>query len=71
MLDDERIKCWRASAITDVTGPVGQVISADGAGVTVACGEGALRLESVQRPGRRRVSGGEFAAQAELAGKQL
>ena len=71
MLDKERIKCWEASALGESRGPAGRIVAADGSGVTVACGEGALRLESVQRPGKRRVTGAEFAAQVELAGKQL
>lgn len=71
MLDKERIKCWRASALTAVDAPAGTVMAADAAGVTIACGEGALCLESLQRPGRRPVTGGEFAAQVELIGKQL
>ena len=71
MLEQERIKCWSASALEEHDGPAGLIMTADGSGVTVACGEGALRLETVQRPGKRRVSGGEFAAQVELTGKQL
>jgi len=71
VLDAERIKCWQARALEDTGGPAGKVTAADGAGVTIACGNGALRLESLQRPGRRRVTGGEFAAQFELIGKQL
>jgi methionyl-tRNA formyltransferase len=71
MLDGERIKCWHARVLADISGPAGQVIAADRAGVTVACGEGALRLESLQRPGKRRVTGAEFVAQVELVGKQL
>ena len=71
MLDKERVKCWRASTLTDGDAAAGTVVAADGAGVTVACGEGALRLESVQRPGKRPITGGEFAGQVELIGKQL
>lgn len=71
MLDKERIKCWRASLLASVDAPAGRIIAADGAGVTIACGKGALRLESVQRPGKRPITGGEFAAQVELIGKQL
>ena len=37
----------------------------------VTCGEGALRLTTLQRPGRRRVTAAEFAAQADYAGKRL
>lgn len=71
LLDGERIKCWRASSLADIDAPAGRIMAADAAGVTIACGEGALHLESVQRPGKRPVTGGEFAAQVELIGKQL
>lgn len=67
----ERIKCWRASVLPEVEGPPGVVVSADKAGVDVTCGRGALRLLQVQRPGRRRVTAAEFAAQLDLAGKRL
>ena len=62
---DERIKCWRAG-IADGHGEPGSVLAGGAAGVIVACGSGALALESLQRPGRRPVSGGEFAAQLAL-----
>ena len=71
MLNEERIKCWRAEAHPDLDGPAGQILLSDGDGVTIACGAGALRLQSIQRPGKRRITGGEFAAQVELVGKQL
>lgn len=71
MLEGERIKCWRAAALADATGLPGQVLAAGPEGVTIACSVGALRLESIQRPGKRPVTGAEFAAQSELVGKQL
>lgn len=71
MLDSERIKCWCARVLADVTGPPGRIVAAGSDGITIACATGALRLESVQRPGKRRVTGGEFAAQVQLVGKQL
>jgi len=71
MLGKERIKCWRASVQKGIEGPAGKILVADGTGVTIACGEGGLRLESLQRPGKRRITGGEFAAQLELVGQQL
>ena len=71
MIDGERIKCWRASAIDAEGGPPGRIAEAGPDGVTIACASGALRLESVQRPGRRPITGGEFARQVALAGKQL
>ena len=63
MLDDERIKCWRAMAVSATDEPPGTMIDTGGVDFTVACGSGALRLDEVQRPGKRTVRGREFAAQ--------
>lgn len=71
MLDRERIKCWHARVTAAVDAPPGTVVAASHDGVTVACGEGALTLTSLQRPGRRPVTAGEFATQFELIGRQL
>ena len=70
-LDDEEIKCWRAAVLEGADGPAGVILEAGRDGVDVACGEAAVRLLEVQRPGRRRVTGAEFAAQANLTGKRL
>lgn len=67
----ESIKCWKATVLADRNGPSGEVLQAGRDGVDVACGSGALRLLEVQRPGRRRVTATEFAAQSNLAGKRL
>jgi len=40
-------------------------------GVVVACGDGGLLLESLQRPGKRPVTGGEFSAAIDLSGRIL
>ncbi len=71
MFDDERIKCWQASTVAGVDQPPGTVVAAGADGVTIACGRDALRLESLQRPGRRTVTGGQFATQVDLAGRRL
>lgn len=70
-LDGEVIKCWRAEALEGGEGPVGTILSADKKGVDVACGGGAMRMQEVQRPGRRRVSAAEFSNQSKLVGKRL
>ena len=70
-LDGERIKCWRAKAIHDGSGPPGVVLDAGKQGVDVGCGDGALRLLEVQRPGRRRISADAFADQLSLTGKRF
>lgn len=53
------IKIWNAQA-RDGKGQPGQVLSADANGIVVACGEGALRLTELQKPGGKRLAAGEF-----------
>jgi methionyl-tRNA formyltransferase len=36
------------------------VLVADAAGIVVACGEGALRITELQKPGGRRVTSADF-----------
>lgn len=54
------IKIWRASVVQSVSADPGLVLAADAAGVTVACGRGALRLEALQRAGGKRLNADEF-----------
>ena len=70
MLGDERIKCWQAQPCDAAGAPAGTVIVADAEGIVVACGDGALRLESLQRPGKKAVTAAEFAAQSDLVGQR-
>ena len=65
-LDDETVKCWQASLIDVDNALPGRVLAAGPDGIDVACGEGGLRLTRLQRPGRKPVSAGEFAAQLDL-----
>jgi methionyl-tRNA formyltransferase len=46
-------------------------VAAGKEGVIVTCGEGALRLTELQRPGKRRITAAEFAGQKNLSGKRL
>ena len=71
MLRDERIKCWQAHAGPGADAGPGTVLAADAAGIVVACGAGALHMTLLQRPGKRRVSAAEFAAQLDLTGRRL
>lgn len=68
---DERVKCWRAQAVAEVDAAPGTVVAADKKGVDVACASGVLRLQSLQRPGRRPVSAAEFSSQVDLVGSRL
>ena len=70
-LDGQRIKCWRASRVDATRVEPGTVLSADKNGVVIACADGALSLESLQRPGKGRVTGAEFAAAVDLRDRQL
>jgi len=70
-LDGDNIKCWKAEVAEGLEGHSGEILEAGKTGVVVACGSGALRLLELQRPGRKRVTGAEFAAQLNLAGKRL
>jgi methionyl-tRNA formyltransferase len=53
----ETVKLWRAQVERlDVAATPGSVIAAEGARLAVACGDGALALLDVQRPGGKRVA---------------
>ena len=58
-MGDKPIKIWQA-ALVDEQGTPKAVLAADDAGVVVACGEGALRLEVLQAPGGKRLLAGDF-----------
>jgi methionyl-tRNA formyltransferase len=54
------IKIWNAQAV-DGKGRPGELLSADvQRGIVVACGDGALRLTELQKPGGKRLAAGEF-----------
>lgn len=67
----ETVKCWRAETADTDARPAGKVLAASAAGIEVACGEGSLKLTELQRPGRKRVTAAEFAAQFDLAGRRF
>lgn len=71
MLDDDRIKCWRAQEVVADDSPAGTIIEAGPDGVVVACGQGALRLLELQRPGKRPVSAAQFISNIDIVGRQL
>ena len=65
------IKIWRA-VLTDGSGAPGNVIAGDDRQIVVACGEGALSLLQLQRPGSKRLQVHDFQQGAALAkGDQL
>lgn len=58
-LRNTAIKLWRAE-LSAGDGHPGEILAADTHGLLVACGEGALRLLELQKPGSRRMAVGEF-----------
>lgn len=71
MLGEERVKCWQARCAEGGQAPPGSVLAAGADGIDVACGDGVLRLETIQRPGKRSVTSADFANQIDLTGRQL
>ena len=71
MLGDERVKCWKARCGDAADALPGTIVAAGKDGIDVACSDGFLRLESLQRPGKRAVTAAEFCSQVDLAGRRL
>jgi methionyl-tRNA formyltransferase len=64
----ETVKLWRAQVErTDVSGSPGTVVAVDGSRLVVACGDGALALLDVQRPGGKRVAAAQWLQGQPLA----
>jgi methionyl-tRNA formyltransferase len=66
----EVVKVWAAQAVAG-QGLPGQVLQAGQAGLVVACGDGALALTQLQRPGGRRVGVRDFLAACPVAPGEL
>ncbi|MDN4037461.1 methionyl-tRNA formyltransferase [Massilia sp. YIM B02443] len=61
------VKIWQAQAVAG-SGAPGEVLQADAQGIVVACGDGALRLNELQKPGGKRLAATEFLKSFPLAG---
>ncbi len=64
LLDGELLRCWSAIPLgppLQASSPPGTVIGVEQRGIVVQTGEGLLILAEVQAPGKKRVSGLEFA----------
>lgn len=59
LLSGEVIKLWRAQVV-NASGTPGTVLAITDDGITVACGDGALQLTELQRPGGRRLPARQF-----------
>jgi methionyl-tRNA formyltransferase len=69
-VDGVTVKLWNAE-LAPGQGAPGQVLEADAQGIVVACGEGALRLLELQKPGGKRLPAQEFLKSFPLAGKSF
>lgn len=65
-LGNEELKIWQA-APSPQSGPAGTVLEAHARGIVVACGEGSLKIEALQRAGGRRLTPAEFLRGHRLA----
>jgi methionyl-tRNA formyltransferase len=65
-----RVKIWRAAAVAGSADP-GTVLQCDRDAILVACGEGAIRIDELQLPGKRRLSPEALGGQLDLLGKRL
>ncbi|MDO8414456.1 MAG: methionyl-tRNA formyltransferase [Gallionellaceae bacterium] len=54
------VKIWQASARDGLTGKPGTVLAVEKNGITVACGQGALCLEILQRPNAKALPAAQF-----------
>ena len=54
------IKIWQASVRDDLGGAAGTVLSVEKTGIIVACGQGALCLEVLQRPNAKALPAAQF-----------
>ncbi len=65
----ESVKVWSAEVV-DQSGPAGTVLAVETGGPVVACGQGALRLTRLQRPGGRRQPAAEVLQACPLSSGQ-
>jgi methionyl-tRNA formyltransferase len=72
VLDGEVVKLWRAAVRPGLAGAPGTVLAAQDGVLAVACGDGALDLLQLQRPGGRRIDAAALLqARPGLAGRVL
>jgi methionyl-tRNA formyltransferase len=56
MLHGGEVRLYGARVITDRRGDAGEVLSVDELGMVIACGQGAVAVESVHPAGKRRLA---------------
>jgi len=70
--EGRQLRIWEAAPVTrQVTAPPGTVLSAGKDGIDIACGAGVLRVLTVQLPGGRPLSAGDFINAHTLDGVRL
>lgn len=60
---DWLLKIWHAKVVADKnvrTAKIGEIVSVDRSSITVACGEGALQITVVQKPGGKKLNVADF-----------
>ncbi|MBI2734086.1 MAG: methionyl-tRNA formyltransferase [Aquabacterium sp.] len=60
----DTIKLWAANLVPDASGMPGQILQAQGDSLVVACGQQALALRTLQKPGGKRISARDFLQNA-------
>jgi methionyl-tRNA formyltransferase len=65
-LKEDEVKIWRAVPVP-ASGAPGVVLESGPRGIVVACGEGSLRIEELQRAGGKRLLPGDFLSGHPLA----
>jgi methionyl-tRNA formyltransferase len=66
------MRCWAATQVAGAAAAdaaPGSVLAISAAGIDVQTGDGVLRLNEIQMPGRRRIAAAQFANGYPLAGK--
>jgi methionyl-tRNA formyltransferase len=73
VVDGVTVKFWQAVAVaSETTSMPGQVLAANAQdGVLIACGQGVLRVDELQKPGGKRLSAGEFLKGFSLEGRNF
>jgi len=67
VIGGEAVKLWRAQVLAGTGEAPGTVLAAGAEGIAVACGNGALRLTELQRPGGKRITAAQYLQARPLA----
>ncbi|SER38863.1 methionyl-tRNA formyltransferase [Nitrosomonas sp. Nm51] len=59
---ENQIKIWQAKAVPGQSDQPGKIMAIEKNGIIVSCGSGLLRLETVQKPGGKKLTAADFSA---------